>query len=152
MRLSRKLTNDGKPHVIFAYAGGHGATDGEKLQQLFILNSNDPKNATFQLEFKLRYLVADPLTLARMFAVFDCCRVPVKNLAGLVSDGRGAGNQGGDTMEEEENDPNKYFHIQACGPGGIAAADGGFAKRLFDCCLKFSQREPAGFMYWPSDF
>ena len=151
MKLSRKLTNEGKPHVIFAYAGGHGATDGEKLQQLFILNSNEPKNATFQLEFKLRYLVADPLTLARMFAVFDCCRVPLKNFPGLAA-GRGGGNQGGDDIEEEEDDPNKYFLIQACGPGGIAAADGGFAKRLFDCCLKFSQREPAGFMYWPADF
>ena len=92
MKLSRKLTNDGKPHVIFVYAGGHGATDSEKLQQLFLLNSNNPKDACFHLEYKLRYLVADPLTLARMFAVFDCCRVPVKNLAGLVSDGRGVGN------------------------------------------------------------
>ena len=95
MKLSRELTSDGKPHVIFVYAGGHGATDGEKLQQLFLLNSNDPKNATFHLEYKLRYLVGDPLSLARMFAVFDCCRVPVKNLAGLVGNGRGV-NQGGD--------------------------------------------------------
>ena len=150
MKLSRKLTNDGKPHVIFVYAGGHGATDNE--QQLFLLNSNDPSQAYFHLEYKLRVMVADILTLARIFGVFDCCRVPLKNLPGLAA-GRGGGNQGGDTIEEEEDDPNKYFHIQACGPGGIAAADGGFAKRLLDCCIKFSQKEPEkGFMSWPSDF
>ena len=30
MKLSRDLTHDKKPHVIFVYAGGHGASDGDQ--------------------------------------------------------------------------------------------------------------------------
>ena len=44
--------------------------------------------------------------------------------------------------EENPEDQNKYFHIQACGPGGIADADGGFAEKVLDCCEKYSQRAP----------
>ena len=91
--------------------------------------------------------------MTRIFAVFDCCRVPMSNMPGLAT-GRGAG-----SVDEEYNDgdddeelPCKYFHIQACGPGGIADADGGFAKRLLDCCNKFVERDPKGFMKWPNDF
>ena len=55
--------------------------------------------------------------------------------------------------EENPEDQNKYFHIQACGPGGIADADGGFAEKVLDCCEKYSQRAPdQGFMSWPADF
>ena len=48
-------------------------------------------------------------------------------MPGLVT-GRGLGN--GEIEEDEGDDENsvcKYFHLQACGPGGIADADGGFA-------------------------
>ena len=48
--------------------------------------------------------------------------------------------------------PCKYFHISACGPGGIADADGGFAKRLLECCKKYAGRNPKGYMRWPHDF
>ena len=89
LQMSRKLTVDGTPHVIFTYVGGHGATQDEK--QVFLLNSEDSKNAFYHIEYKLRYLVKDETSLARIFAVFDCCRVPLKNFAGLVS-GRGGGN------------------------------------------------------------
>ena len=47
--LSRELTHHKKPHVIFVYAGGHGATENE--QQMFLLNSNDPSQAYFHLEY-----------------------------------------------------------------------------------------------------
>ena len=87
----------------------------------------------FPIEFKLRTLVADELSMARIFAVYDCCRVALKNFPGLVA-GRGSGDIDGESMEENESEPNKYFHIQACGPGGIADADGGFAARLFKIC------------------
>ena len=89
LKLSRKLTHEKKPHVIFVYAGGHGATDNE--QQMFLLNTNEPNQAYFHLEFKLRTMVADILSLARISAVFDCCRVPLKNFPGLTA-GRGGGN------------------------------------------------------------
>ena len=40
----------------------------------------------------------------------------------------------------------------ACGPGGIAEADGGFAKKLLDVCSKYAAKKPdPGFMHWPSD-
>ena len=44
-------------------------------------------------------------------------------------------------IEDEGSDDNevcKYFHLQACGPGGIADADGGFANRLLETCKKYS--------------
>ena len=78
-------------------------------------------------------IVADELSMARIFAVYDCCRVALKNFPGLVA-GRGSGDVDGQSMEENESEPNKYFHIQACGPGGIADADGGFAERLLKTC------------------
>ena len=88
LKLSAKLNHvEKKPHVIFVYAGGHGATENE--QQYFLLNSNDPKQATFQLEFKLRTMVADVLSMARIFAVYDCSRVPLRNFIGISSDVKG---------------------------------------------------------------
>ena len=56
-------------------------------------------------------------------------------------------------MEKDENEPNKYFHIQACGPGGVAEADGGFAESLFKISQKYAKKEPnKGFISWPADF
>ena len=149
MKKSRKHTSDEVAHVIFVYIGGHGATQNEK--QLYLLNSNEPGQAIFQIEFKLRYLIQDALSMARIFCVFDCCRVPISNMPGLAT-GRGAGGNDDEEPPSDEELPNKYFQIQACGPGGIAAADGGFAKRLLDTCKKYAAKKPAGFMWWPRDF
>ena len=66
---------------MFVYAGGHGATDEEK--QIFLLNSNDANQAQFKLELKLRMIIGDSLSLGRIFAVYDCCRVPLRNFPGL---------------------------------------------------------------------
>ena len=99
----------------------------------------------------MRYLVSDLLSYGRIFAVFDCCRVKLDNMPGLVT-GRGLGN--GDIEEDEGSDENsmcKYFHLQACGPGGIADADGGFAHRLLEACNKFSERAPKGYLELPRD-
>ena len=71
--------------------------------------------------------------MARIFAVYDCCRIPLRNFPGLVA-GRGDGEEDEDSIEHDDNEPNKYFHIQACGPGGVAEADGGFAERLLKIC------------------
>ena len=91
------------------------------------------------------------LSLARLFVVYDCCRVPLGNFPGLIA-GRGTAHLGGTSSEYNGDALNKYFHIQACAPKGIADADGGFAKRLLDCCVKYSDRSPdKGYIYWPSD-
>jgi len=141
--------------LLFVYVGGHGATQDEK--QVYLLNSSDPKKAIFHLEFKLRYLAKDPDSLMRIGAVFDCCRVNLTNLKGLNA-GRGKGDGGMqelDSGDSDEEDPCKYFQIQACGPNGIADADGGFAKRLYETCSKYAAKNtasnPAGFMLWPGD-
>ena len=57
-------------------------------------------------------------------------------MPGLVT-GRGVG---GEPLDEgpSETEICKYFHLQACGPGGIADADGGFAHRLLEACENFS--------------
>ena len=131
------------------YCGGHGATQNEK--QVYLVNNSNAQKAMFQLEFKLRYFVQDALTYARVFAVFDCCRVNISNMPGLAT-GRGAGGGDGDDGEDWNSDMCKYFHIQACGPGGIADADGGFANRLYDHCVKMTKRAPVGYMEWPRDW
>ena len=73
-------------------------------------------------------------------AIYDCCRVDLNSIPGL-SGGRGVG---GGTSEEEDVDaiPCRYFHIQACGPGGIADADGGFAERIYKAAIKYSNKAP----------
>ena len=131
-KQSRALSTAGTPHLIMVYVGGHGATQNEK--QVFLLNSDTPAKALFQLELKLRYLVYDETSKGRIFGMFDCCRVPLQNMPALC--GRGVG--GGDDFNEENEEDTvcRYFHVQACGPGGIADADGGFAKRLYDHCVK----------------
>ena len=69
------------------YCGGHGATQDEK--QIYVVNSDKPKQAMFQMEFKLRYLVQDDDTTCRVFAIFDCCRVKLGNYEGLAAQARG---------------------------------------------------------------
>ena len=46
----------------------------------------------------------------------------------------------------------RYTHIQACGPGGIAEADGGFAKRFHDFAEQRAKINPEGILNFPSDF
>ena len=72
-------------------------------------------------------------------------------MPGLVT-GRGLGN--GEIEEDEGDDEQsvcKYFHLQACGPGGIADADGGFAQKVLDTCKKFAERAPKGYIEMPRD-
>ena len=107
--MSRKKSAAEIPHILFVYCGGHGATQCEK--QLYLINSSDPANAMFQIEFKLRYLVKDAFTYCRIFAVFDCCRVNLTNMPGLAM-GRGVSNDNDDDYgEEDEESMCKYFHI-----------------------------------------
>ena len=61
---------------------------------------------------------------------------------------------GGGDVEDDESDGNeicKYFHLQACGPGGVADADGGFAEKLLEACKKFSLRKPVDYIELPRD-
>ena len=139
LNKSRALTLQKRKHLIMFYCGGHGATQNEK--QVFLFNSSKPSEAKFNLEFRLRYIVNDPTSLARIFGMFDCCRVPLSGIPALSGRGEGGGD---DFNEEHEDTVCKYFHIQACGPGGIADADGGFAKRLYDHCVTMSKRQPVG--------
>lgn len=149
LKASRAMSSKEEPHIIMVYCGGHGATQNEK--QVYLLNCEKAQDAMFQLEFKLRYLVQDALSYGRVFAVFDCCRVQMSNMPGLAT-GRGAGGNEGEEDEESGLDMCKYFHIQACGPGGIADADGGFANRLYAHCEKMTNRNPKGYMEWPRDW
>ena len=67
--------------------------------------------------------------------------------------GRGASGGDVDVFDEDEQDSTvRYFHINACGPGGVAEADGGFAKKLLNTAIKFSARNPIGYMEWPRDW
>ena len=50
----------------------------------------------------------------------------MSNMPGLATV-RGAGGIDSGDDDFEDSEMCKYFHIQACGPGGVADADGGFA-------------------------
>lgn len=110
LKLSRKMSADDEPHVFLVYVGGHGATSSEK--QIYLLNSENPMHAQFQIELKLRYLVKDAISKCRVMAVYDCCRVPLSAMPGLAM-GRGVagGADGESPNEDEEEDVVKYFHI-----------------------------------------
>ena len=88
-KRSRKYTVDGKQHLIFVYMGGHGATYNEK--QIYLLNDADPNETQYEIEYKLRYLVKDLDTTAHVCAIFDCCRVNLAGLAGLMQTRKGRG-------------------------------------------------------------
>ena len=98
----------------------------------------------------MRYLVYDETSKGRVFGMFDCCRCPIQGMPALC--GRGTEEEDDCKEEAADNTVCKYFHISACGPGGIADADGGFAKRLYDHCVKSSQRPPKGEMAFPGDW
>ena len=112
---------------MFIYFGGHGASIKE--QQLYLLNSENPKEATFNLEQKARSLTGD-FSLTKVFAIYDCCRVPLEHIKELNKLYVGKGIEV--VVDDFAATVVRYTHIQACGPGGIAEADGGFAKRFHD--------------------
>ena len=148
-KKSRRLTDEGRSHLVMVYCGGHGATREEK--QIYLLNNEDPKKAVYPLETKLRDLVRDEESLCRVCAIYDCCRMRIEDLSGLNALYKGVGQQE-DVGGDDEEAPCRYFHVQACGPGGIADADAGFAKKIFDHSEKFAQKNPVGFVTFPSDF
>lgn len=146
MRLvSKKLNYEKRPHTFLVYAGGHGASTNE--QQLYLLNGSNAKATIINLEYKLRYLVKDEESLLKVFAIYDCCRVELKNIVGLAG-GRAVGVDGGNSDEDDsdEEPPCQYFHITACGPGGIADADAGFAERVLKFACKSANKAPKGFI------
>ena len=67
-------------------------------------------------------------------------------MPGLIDIGKGNIENAGYSAEEDEDAPIRYIHIQACGKGGVAAADGGFAERLYNHAIKFAARQPEGFV------
>ena len=150
-KKSRALTGANQAHVILVYCGGHGATLDEK--QIYLVNTDQPKLAMFQMQYKLRYLVHDIESKGRVFAMFDCCRIMLDKMPGLheATIGKGVAQREAESEEEEEA-CNRYFHIQACGPGGIAAADAGFAELLLKSSVKYAQREPKGLVTFPTDW
>ena len=112
------------------------------------MNSDASDKAVFQIELKLRYLVKEADSLVKVFAIYDCCRVEVTHIKGLFGK-RGVGRDMSDEEVSEENEECKYFHIQACAPGGLAEADGGFAQKILDKAIKFSKRDPMDFISCP---
>ena len=99
LKITRRLSVEGKPHLLIVYIGGHGATLDEK--QMYLLNSSDPKSAIFAIEYKLRYLTNDPSSLIHIGAVFDCCRVNMAKVKGLNA-GRGKTDGGMETLSSDD--------------------------------------------------
>ena len=70
----------------------------------------------------------------------------------MLEKGRGNANNLDDEPSSEEEAICKYFHIQACGPNGIADGDGGFAERIYNHCVKYAKRNPVGFLEFPRNW
>ena len=62
------------------------------------------------------------------------------------------GGKGSDQIEEFRTEAANYTHIQACGPGGIAEADGGFALKFLEYAEARAKIDPVGKLSFPSDF
>ena len=52
----------------------------------------------------------------------------------------------------DDEKPQSYFHVQACGPGGIADADGGFAQRIISFIIRKASTKPRGSLVFPTDW
>ena len=73
-------------------------------------------------------------------------------MPGLCETGRGISQPIVESADSDDEAPNKYIHIQACGPGGIADADGGFAERIYNHSVKYAAKNPVGFVEFPRDW
>ena len=89
----------------------------------------------FSLEAKLRYYAQDSADV-HVVAVYDCCRVSLETKKyRALAKGMGRNESEEESFQQEtEHNYVKYFHLTACSPGGIAKADGGFAKNLLYLC------------------
>ena len=73
--------------MLVVYLGGHGASS-EQMKQIYLLNEEKAKDARYDIEFWLRYLVNDPGSMTQIFAIFNCCRVPIYKIEGFEIRGR----------------------------------------------------------------
>ena len=80
--ISKAFDVEGKHHTLIFYGGGHGASYGEK--QIYLLNGSAPVDVLYNIEQKLRTMASDEISShLHVFAIYDCCRVPLKNMTGL---------------------------------------------------------------------
>ena len=86
-----------------------------------------------------------------IFAIYDVCNTDLSTLPELLAV-RGKMEMPDSNMSYEESSDLQecpYFHISAARPGGVAAANGGFAAK----CLKFAKNEakkdPQGLIEFP---
>ena len=63
------------------------------------------------MEFKLGYLVHDEDTHCRVFAIYDCCRVPLDSMPGLIEASKGNRVQDGFSADETDDLPIRYIHV-----------------------------------------
>ena len=82
--------------------------------------------------------------------MYDLDRNPIENIPGLCGRGTGGGME--EWNEEHKDSACKYFHIHSCGPGELVDLDGGFAKRLYDHCVKQALKPPKGEVEFPIDW
>ena len=107
--MSRKLTAEGKPHILMCYYTGHGFDD------TILLNSNDQKTLAWPLQFKLSYLADNEESLCRLFILNDTARIPARslhpNLNGFGPFGKVSGPNGGICT---------YIRIDHCSAGAVS--------------------------------
>ena len=81
--MTEKLNKKNRPHALLVYTGGHGVTaNGD---QMYLLDSNNHDEATFDIETKLKSLTKADSSLLKVFAMYDCDRFNLSKIKGLKS-------------------------------------------------------------------
>ena len=100
---------------------------------------NQSADVTFNIEYKLRLLADKFDNFCHIFAIYDVCNTDLSTLPELLAVRGKTEIQDMNATSGDSSDLQDcpYFHISAARPGGVAAADAGFAAK----CLKFAKNE-----------
>ena len=78
--MTEDFNNRNEPHALIVYSGGHGVSD--QGNQMYLLNSNIPVEAMFDLERKLKDLIKKYAEKSRLkvFAIYDSDRLDINKI------------------------------------------------------------------------
>jgi hypothetical protein len=153
LRKQVKHIHNNTPLFLFVYFGGHGV--GHKSHQYCCLNSNNPNEALFNIEYKLRHFTENIMNTMRIFAIYDCCNTPLSCHKGIHEIFEGKGNADGILADpdviRQDGDLCTYLHLSPARPSGIAAANAENVKKMLKWMEQYALQSPTGFLRITSD-
>ena len=143
----QRLLKDMDNVFLLVYCSGHGVSSNSK--QVYVLNQSS--DATFNIEYKLRLLSDKFDNFCHIFAIYDVCNTDLSTLPELCAVRGKAEVMDLNVTSGDSSDPQDcpYFHISAARPGGVAAADGGFAAKCLKFAMNEAKKDPQGLIEFP---